>query len=364
MFRFFPALLGALICLSAQAASSIDLYQAEVVVAGRSTDARNNALGDALAHVLVKNTGDPDAASVAGVRSFINQAASYTQQFSYGTRQSFVSGEEQPETVLTLTARFDPQFVQRIIRDTGLARWGVQRPTTLMWLAVETADGSRVLAGEDFASIAQPARRAAARRGLPILFPILDLQDQRAVRMRELWGGFVAPMAQASQRYGTQTFLLGRIEPRGEDQWIVRWVLYDQGNQDYREAGPGPLHEVIAAGIDFAANELAMRYAFSANEGVTGSGGALVAVHGVKDLADYARLLEYLNELSVVEEVAIVMADGERLDFRLQLRGDLERLDQVISFGRALAPFDPVAENPFNTGVRSRTYKREYKLLP
>lgn len=362
MFRLIFCALSALALATPAAAQDLDLYQAEVEVPDQSLQSRAAGLAEALAQVLVKNTGNPDAARAPGVQPYLNQAAQYAQQFSYGAGQRLVPGAEVPESVLTLSARFDPRAVQRILGEAGLPRWGAQRPATLLWIAMETPQEGRVLVGDENSVVTGAAKRAASRRGLPILFPLLDLEDQRAVSMRELWGGFVEPMLEASARYGTETFLLGRLEPRGDEQWAARWVLYDQGRQGYLDAGPGRLDAVVTAGIDFAATSLGTRFAVSTSE-QTGVG-ALIAVHGVQGVSDYARLLDYLSGLTVIEGAQIVLADGDRLDLRLELSSGLGRLDQVVALGRVLgARQEPVNDGP-GQPIGARVYQREYMLLP
>lgn len=357
---FWISALGLLCLIGPLTARAVDLYEAEVVVSDRSAAARSAALADALAQVLIKNTGNPAVTTLPGVQAWLGQAQSLAQQFSYGRQQRPLAQDDEPQFVLTLSARFPASTVNRILNEAGLARWGAQRPATLLWLAVETPDRGRVLVGEEQTAVISVLQRAAAERGLPIIVPLLDLADQRAVSMRELWGGFVEPVAAASRRYDTETFLLGRLEPGPDENWQGRWIIYDQGQQAYENV-QGSMADVLSAGIDFAANTLGSRYAIA--PGSRSRSGVLIAVHGVDSVRDYAELLDYFQSLSIVQSVGISMAKNDMLALRLELTAGLDRLDQVIALGRVLtAPQNRTGASI--TTAQAGGYQREYEMSP
>lgn len=315
-------------------AKGVDLYQGEVVVQDQSPETRRSALSRALAQVLVKTTGNPAAPEAGGVAPHLSSAPQYVQQFQYRTEERPRPGDEPPQRVLLLSARFDPTAVERILRDAGLARWGQERPTVLMWLVMQTGEG-RQLVGTDRPLVTSAIHRAARRRGLPVLLPLLDLADQQAVSERELWGGFTDSLAGASERYGTRTFLLGRISSRDE-AWLGRWTLYDQGRETYFESRDGDLDQVLDAGIASAANALGERYAVSLSE--QAGSRIRVAVEGVNDLADYDRVLDYLRGLTPVQQVDLDLVRGKTMSLRISLNAGLDRLDQIVALGEVLEP--------------------------
>ena len=69
-----------LLAPSAVAATVAGLYEAEVAIAGEDPDSRNQAIGEALALVLVKLTGRDPAPGLAELSA---QAPRYVQQFRY-----------------------------------------------------------------------------------------------------------------------------------------------------------------------------------------------------------------------------------------------------------------------------------------
>lgn len=335
-------------------AQGVDLYQGEVVVEDQSPRARNAALSEALAQVLVKTTGNPDAPQAQAARDYLSRAASYVQQYQYRTEERIRAGEESPERVLLLRARFDPTVVERILHEASLARWGQERPTVLVWLLMQTESG-RELVGVEQPLIADALHRAARHRGLPVLLPLLDLADQQAVSKREMWGGFTDSLVAASARYGTQTFLLGRLSREGED-WRARWTLYDQGRERHFESDKGALQAVVAQGVAASANALGSLYAVPVTE--QAGSRVRVAVDGVNGLAEYDRVLDYLGGLTLVREASVVAARGDTLSLELALSGGLDRLDQTIDLGRVLER-SPADTSPVGAEM---TYHRRYLL--
>lgn len=332
--RTIVVLLALLLAAFGMSAKGVELYQGEVVVEDQSPETRRNALSRALAQVLVKTTGNPAAPEAPGVAEHLSRAPQYVQQFQYRTEERPRPGEEPAERVLLLSARFDPAAVERILRDAGLALWGQERPTVLIWLVLQTEEG-RQLVGAERPVIQAAIHRAARERGLPVLMPLLDLADQQAVSERELWGGFTESLVAASERYGTRTFLLGRVSSTG-DGWRGRWTLFNQGRERYFEAGSDDLAGVLEAGIGSAADALGDRYAVSLAER---SGSRVrIAVEGVTSLADYDRVLDYLGGLTLVQQVDLDRVHGRTMSLRLAVNAGIDRLDQTIQLGEVLEP--------------------------
>ena len=51
--------------------------------------------------------------------------------------------------------------------------------------------------------------------GLPVSLPLMDLDDNMAVTATDVWGRFADPVLKASQRYGAEMVVLGKLSPEG-----------------------------------------------------------------------------------------------------------------------------------------------------
>lgn len=311
--------------LPATAAMVADLYETTVPVSGEDQASRNQAIGQALARVLVKLTGrDP----VPGASDLIEQAPSYVQQYRY---QRSLTPDGQSRTALWV--RFDKLGLDRAIRGRGLPLWGESRPGMLVWLGAER-DGRRELLGAD-ADLAIATRAAAAGRGLPVQWPLMDLEDQARLTSADLWSDYAEAVKQASARYAEPLVLTGRLRQAAPDHWEGRWTLYqDGGTRTLTSSGSDGAMAVTDA-IAQLADQLAARYAPAGGggEGVTTVRLQLNGVHGV---AGYARALQQVGELDVVDRVLLRRATGDSLELAVLARGGRDALARVLDLTRGL----------------------------
>src|SRR5690606_23626096 len=104
--------------------------------------------------------------------------------------------------------RFRVEFssgpIERTLESLGKPVWGPERPMTLLWIAIDTGGGERVLLSDsgigtdtfaDTAGVAgvspetvelaeavrEQISAVAEERGLPIRFPLLDLEDLTSI---------------------------------------------------------------------------------------------------------------------------------------------------------------------------------------
>lgn len=334
--RFILLVLGAaLTALVPAPAAAVDvagLYEGRVAVAGEEAAEREAALGRALRQVIGKLTGLREPGG-AVVEAAVAQPQAYLQQFRYLEDR----GGEMP---LVLWARFDPLAVDALLRDSGLPVWGAQRPAVLTWLVVARGEGLEIASPEVGDPVALALERRAWERGVPLTFPLLDLEDRVRLRPADLWSLDRALVAEASARYAPGAVLVGRVEPTGAGAWSARWWLEDpSGTSEWHTASLSAAAAAPAA-VDALADRFAARYALVAAEG---DGLIQVQVSGVRGVNDYARALGYLQGLDQVLALELAAARTGELSFRMQVRGGSEALRRLAAFGGVLAA-EPVAE--------------------
>ena len=111
--------------------------------------------------------------------ALLHTAFQYFFVFLQGFHQFALSGQQ-------LTLRFDPARVDRLLRQANEPVWGLRRPLVLLWW-VDERNGSRQLMGESTAAEQwQQLSAAAVRRGLPLMLPLMDLDDSMAVASADL----------------------------------------------------------------------------------------------------------------------------------------------------------------------------------
>jgi Uncharacterized protein conserved in bacteria len=315
-----------------------NLYLAEVLVKGRDIDTRDQAMATALGEVLVRVTGEGNAASRTEVQDMLKDPVRYVQQFHY--REQLPNPEQgKPnggEIALLLSVRFDAAAVDGALRKRGLPVWGQERPSMLVWLAVEDGTDRFLVGADEDQALRAPLEDAARRRGLTLLFPLLDLEDRSALSFSDVWGGFRENIVHASARYSTEALLIGRVYRSNSGGWIARWSL-DQLDVRSEWARQGEnLVEVLAGSVDGAAEALASRFAVRVGENVNTP--LKLRVSGITRLEDYARVARYLASLSVVTNVQPSVVEASSITFVLEMRGDRRSLTESIALGGTLRP--------------------------
>lgn len=306
------------------------LYEVEVPVADQSDEQRTEALKTALEQVLVKVSGRSVVLGEALQPSDYANPTRYAQQFSYRNNED----EKEAKTLpLRLWVRFDRNGIEQLLGKAGLTVWGGIRPATLVWLAIEQS-GKRHLVGDSDRGLArQMLVQQSRQRALPITLPLLDLQDNRKVQFADVWGDFHDTVIDASRRYQAKSVLIGKLYMISGGAWRAQWTLHaDEGNTRWN-ATSSDVNEVIGAGINGTAEYLAGRYA---DRFAGGGGTTLFVVDGVRNLADYHRVTDYLYSLHGVRSVIITQVGADSLFLRLSSEGSVEQLLKTIALGDVL----------------------------
>lgn len=313
-----------------RAAATVDataLYTVEVPLEPGASNARVTAYEQALEEVLIRMTGSEPVALSPEVRALFPEPDRYVLRFRPGAEESLV---------VTL----DGQAIEALLREAGHPVWGADRPLTLVWLAVDWGQGDReIVAGgdpvlgvgsddEDRNGVLRERLEAAAqRRGLPILFPLLDTQDLEQVSSSDVWGGFDETLLEASRRYGTSSILVGRVRANAATRG--RWSYY---SATQRLEWSGAPEDVVAALAETFAEEFA--YAGGSVESVT------LTVSGVDSVAAYGRVQSLLGGLNVIDSYRLHSVAGADMSFEVEVRGGSERLAAALDFSGVLRRAD------------------------
>ncbi|MGQ0383491.1 MAG: DUF2066 domain-containing protein [Gammaproteobacteria bacterium] len=279
-----------------------DLYTVTVPYTGNNDAAFREALGD----ILVRVTGRPDAPQLENLAPLVAQASRFVASFRR-------AGGGQ------LSVTFDGPAIENAIDSSGLAFWGAERPLTLVFLALDRGGGRRSLVhagteGEERARV----ERAAARRGLPLIWP--GPGDDLVRSLQQAWTGEHAPLIDASRRYGAEGVLIGRATPGPAGAWTVDWTFVAAG-LPARTAGE------LEAGPDLAAEHYAGLYA---SRGAAQRSEQVVTVMGIASIEDYARAMQVLSRLAPVRGVAVDEVTPDAVSFLVNVRGDPAALPEAI----------------------------------
>jgi hypothetical protein len=326
--------IGSFLCLlsvSGITPASDNLFEADVPVDSQQPDLRTAYMKTALQEVLVRVTGQPEVLNRDSVRSMLVTPERFVQQYRY-----FTLPESTPPRLM-LRVVFDGGAIQQELRQQGVAYWSkTERPEILLWLAVEDRGTRYIVSAQDGSDASRELQQAARQRGIPLLLPLMDLEDQNQVRFTDVWGGFFDGVQSASARYKPGDVLVGRINRSPSGGWVARWDMRD-GRDSGSWSGTGEeLGGVLQAGIDTLSERLAADVAATETGAVAGM--TRITVEGVNTLMAFARADDYLSSLTAVRRLELVRVDGSTLQYALQLAGSLDGLTQTLAIGTVLEP--------------------------
>ncbi|MCH9693689.1 MAG: DUF2066 domain-containing protein [Gammaproteobacteria bacterium] len=315
--------------LPADAAEVPGLYSAEVLIDEDAKNPRDDAYRAALSEVLGKVSGAELAADFAVIEQLFPEPDAYVTQFR--------PGEED-----TLWVSFDGDAIERVLRNNGQLVWGNDRPLTLVWLAVDWGRGDREIIAAGDPERSQRESRSidrdrllrerlldiAARRGLPIAFPLLDTTDLQSVTFSDIWGGFDDRILSASERYNVNSILVGRV--RASSSQRNRWSYFFGSETG---SWTGEPETVISQIADMLAAELAV----GGNAPVEIVG---LNVSGVGTVDAYGAVQKMLNEVSLIERIRISQVQGDTVSYEVEVRGGAARLRRALRFTSLLEQED------------------------
>jgi hypothetical protein len=345
---FFVFLLTLFSSVNTYALTVGGLYEAEVPIPNQSTQNRKGGLAAALRSVMVKLTGDRNVFGRSAAVDMVKDAERYVQQYEYRSKQVQSQDQLTTEKQLHLWVSFNAKALNNSLRNYAIPVWGQERPSTLVWLASQNDQRRKLITQEDESGYIEILNQRAAQRGIPLVYPLLDLEDTLILKASDIWGGFSGPVMQASIRYGTDAILTGSIEPILDGLWEGRWtVTLDGQTMSWTSRGDMPAI-VLDEGIDGLADKLAQRFA-PAGAG-TLAAAVEIMVEGITDFEQYAKVSDYLASLNSVTDVRVKTAEENRVTFEIIARGGEFAIAQSIELGKVL-------ESTVGAG-------RSYRLLP
>lgn len=333
------ALLSLVHALPLHAALVRDLYEARVTVSEQSPAELKRAARDGLAEVLIKVSGRTDAARQPALASALSVADRYLEQYRYDQALPAPAADEtvigEPAPVLQAVLRFARPQVDEMLRKAGLPVWGENRPTLLVWLAVDES-GSRTLVNEEsHAELVQALREQARRRGLLLSFPLLDLDDMANVTADMAWQMDLLKLGAASSRYRADGLLVGRLAALPDGRWLGSWHLSAEELRLSLDGEGQSLPEYLAPGIDRIAEGLGSRYAAVAD---ADAGVVTLWLSEVNGFSDYTRALGYLARVNQVKSVVPLQVTPGQLLLRLEIEGTLTQLERALALDNKLRP--------------------------
>lgn len=330
------------------------LHQAQVPVRSQSKADRDDAIQAALAAVVVKLTGSSRIAEIPGINEVLKKAPQLVQQYRYAEKRVGLAVKQE------LWVAFDAAAVNQVLQNAGVPVWGRMRPALVVWLAIDDGPRRYLLGGDERPEITAAMIERASQRGLPLVTPLLDMEDRAKLNFTDVWANIPDKVRAASERYQSEAILVGRISGTKEGVWRGKWNLTLGANNSNWESKGVSIQEAAVTGMDMAAETLARRYAqvFQAeNDNVE------LTIMDVANPEGYAKVTQYLQSLDGVAAVAVAAVQGTTVRYQVTMQTNPEALSKIIGFSNILLPAQDTA--PLSTGDQSSASANfVYRLQP
>lgn len=324
-----------LIAANVHAQSSVDFYRVYIPVTSQAIAERERAAKEGIEIVIRRMTDSRQPNFESLLSEVQSKAWSYVQQFEY---QAITSEEENTEVnyVNRLMMLFSPQLIKALFRQTQINFWPESRPNTLVWLVEDTVDeGKQLLNAYSDSYVVEGMNRAAELRGLPIVYPILDLEDQIELSPEQVWSLDDEAIRTASKRYNADVILVGRFSVTSNGKVRATWQFYHQNDTRVYDNMADDMSQIGDLGLRPLADYLLSKYAIPAVS--EQSPDFIMRITGVSQFGIYRQVIDYLESLTIVSHVMVQATGGDELILSVRAETDIDRFVATVKLGGKLS---------------------------
>lgn len=359
---------GLLLVQPVFAGSVSKLYESTIQVESSDTkneQSENQLIAEAFTHVLIKVSGRSDVATSPSYDAMLKKAESAISQFRYDYRTAPLNGEDKTGAIEQQEEKkekwfwvsFNPKIINDLLKEAQIPIWGKIRPETLIWFSQEIQRKRQLQGQHDEPEIYAVFKQQAEQRGISLIFPFLDLQDQSNVSATDIWGNFNDAILLASRRYQAQSTLTTRLFKEPSGLWVSQWNLLMLGEVQSWDIRDENLDRVLASGIDELADKLSRQFTQVEREG--SDSGVLVQINNVAGFKAYQEVDDYLHNLATVKSITLLLSEQDRVIYLINYLSSKNSLIQEIRLGDLLNSVErsPVDNQQYGNASSDSTYK-------
>ncbi|SIO93012.1 hypothetical protein VSP9026_00645 [Vibrio spartinae] len=316
--RNFACLILLCLTFSGYAATQVNIYRSEVTLDQEQDESQARIQG--MENVIIRATGEQDAVNNPVVKKALSRNRLYLSQISYG----------QKDDQKIVKMQFSAKQIRTLLTQAQLPFWPVKRATILVWY-VEDQNFQRNIAWENVANAnVQQLKQLAEKRGLPLIVPVGDFDDITSIEASDIWGEFLQPIRDASERYHPDAILIIRAQSD-----TLNWKLYDQTPEKLLDISVPPMSGRLNGNDELAQliHQLTQYYAKKNRVVVAGqsSHSMILNVKHLSRAVHFFKLEQALNQLSSVASVDVIQIQGDEVTFRVHLLTTQEEFEQELA---------------------------------
>lgn len=317
------------------AKTNSELYIANIPIQANNETNDNAAFSQGLREVLIRVGGNSKIVDAKNLQSAIAHAKDIVDEYRFLESPS-TSSEVPSKPQLMMQIKYDPASVRRLLNMSNEPVWNTQRPMTLVWMAIETPEGKQLLGNDSKNDALTYLRSAANVRGLPILLPLLDLQDINLVSADQVWNSDMKVLTSASTRYGYNTLLIAQVKQLNPTAWQASWNAVVGKKTIAWQDSSDSLDKVLNAGVNHLADKMAHHFAKGGD--TKGSVWLSLQVSGINSIEQLDEVKKYLVNLPPVNLVEANEIQPTEVKFQVKVNGGMQALTEALNGGTRLVP--------------------------
>ncbi|WP_162926351.1 DUF2066 domain-containing protein [Teredinibacter purpureus] len=324
-----------LFATAATAGANVDFFSASVPVASQSKADRIAAAQQGFAEVVVRISGSELVLDNAPLSRAQDNAIAYVEQFQYSSVMDVGLIAEGFNEQISLA--FSAPAIERLLRDNNLPYWPINRPTTLVWLVEDNVvDGKQFINADIAPEVLEGFELASAQRGLPLSYPLLDLEDMMSLSAEQLWRLDEAAILEASERYSADAIVVGRYSTTSRGELLATWQFFHRGDSRVYDSRNLETAELGYFALNPLADYLGARYAIFSREGSVPA--LVLQLSGVNSFGDYRKALDYLENVAAVAGVFVAGVRQDTVLLHLDSDAGAEKFMSALVLDGRLEP--------------------------
>lgn len=231
------------------------LYEIELVANGQTAADREQAIKQALYAVLNRILVSEDITKLPIVQQVLSNAQHYVKQFQY----SLIGADYADSDARLIRVEFDEDQILALMRNSQVGIWSEIRPETLLWLVVDEEGQRQFYNPDSMPDIENALTLASKIKGVPLIFPMLDLEEQQRISVSEVLGANSKNLLNVSSRYEVPAVMVGHLVQKA-GCWQGEWAFYFDGKIKQWSDSCQPLKAATADGLQGAYQILSNYY--------------------------------------------------------------------------------------------------------
>ena len=314
-----------LIYIQASHAALINnLYDIELPVSDKTVVERNTVFANAFDKLLLRLIDHPEDLDLTEINKAKNNIDKYITSFKY-------KNTDNDELLLHTT--FNEASLRELLCSINKPYLGKNRPVTVIWLVVDNTKGPIVVGSSADEEIAARIENLAAEQALPIVLPLFDLADQSKVRVKDIVAVASDVLKTASKRYNADIILVGRIS-KHFNSWQGKWNLLGDATVTWDTEGQTINEQLLKSMNELKSNLI--QYYSSIPASTSDINEIRIKISDINSLERYAKVLSYLSNLSIVDQVTVKNVNEGYVIFNLYTSANVVAVQKAISLDRVL----------------------------